>query len=1084
MQNGTSATPIIIPVNVTDNAKPQSLTGPGDPSHHIPGPPTSVILDANGHPTTSFSITELAGRTHAIDPDSVSVRVNWADVNPGDFPTASVKFGSLAYHNSAHVDVTSALSVQQLADIAAIELNLVPVPAAGNNNNGSATITYSLPDNAFDFLAAGESVTLTYLVDVHNNFAANDEVSHLSFTITIDGTNDVPMLAATSAAVAEHSGATDHAGGTITFTDVDLTDRPVVSTAFSSFNYKDAHGSDIALTPALQAEIAAVEAALTLNPSLANANTGTVTWSYDIADGLLGFLADGDQLTLTYMASVDDGHGGQVSTPITVTILGVSDVPFPIDERSNERGSNAPDTASGTLTFTGVDLNAIQSIGHSLISVTWSGGSVLPSGLVNTLDSSLTESVASKVGFEFSAADKTFDFLAVGETLAIIYDVTVTDSHGFTTTRPVTIIVTGTNDTPVITSETQAGAITELSHTPPPNPTGSTVFDTATGTVTFTDVDLNDHHLVSVTGVAASGVTSGLPGNSNVLGWLSLGELTDSTGTGTGGSDTWTFSAQDGNFDYLAAGETVTLTYTVQVNDGHGGVATQPVTITVTGTNDTPVITSGPQAGAITELFNTPQPNPTGSTAADTATGTVTFTDVDLSDHHTVSVTDVVASGTTSGLASPGDILGWLTFGALHDTTGSGTGGSDVWTFSAQDLSFDYLADGETLTLTYTVQVDDGHDGIVTQPVTITITGTNDTPTIVAGSTTASGGVTEDTNVVAGNVATSGTIEFQDVDLIDTHTATFALKSTTSSAHLPGFTDNTSNIGTFALAAVSEDNTDTTNTASLGWTFTLNDNNPVLQSLAVGETITQVYTVTVSDGHGGTVPQDVTVTITGVNDAPTIVAGSTTASGGVTEDTNVVAGNVATSGTIAFQDVDLTDTHTASFALKSSDATANLPGFTESTSNIGTFALAAVSEDNTDTTNTASLGWTFTLNDNNPVLQSLAVGQTITQVYTVTIDPTATAARRPQDVTITITGDNDDPTILALDHAVRWRHRRPDVDLAGNVGTSGTIAFQDVDLIDTHTATFVLKSSDATANLPGFAEASRSDIGTFAMAPR
>ena len=71
----------------------------------------------------------------------------------------------------------------------------------------------------------------------------------------------------------------------------------------------------------------------------------------------------------------------------------------------------------------------------------------------------------------------------------------------------------------------------------------------------------------------------------------------------------------------------------MQVDDGHGGVVTQPVTITVTGTNDTPVITSGTQAGAITELFNTPQPNPTGSATPDTATGTITFTDVDLSDH-------------------------------------------------------------------------------------------------------------------------------------------------------------------------------------------------------------------------------------------------------------------------------------------------------------------------------------------------------------------------------------------------------------------------------------------------------------------
>ena len=62
------------------------------------------------------------------------------------------------------------------------------------------------------------------------------------------------------------------------------------------------------------------------------------------------------------------------------------------------------------------------------------------------------------------------------------------------------------------------------------------------------------------------------------------------------------------------------LTYTVQVDDGNGGVVTQPVTITVTGTNDTPVITSGTQTGTIAERSNPSQPNPTGSTTADTAT--------------------------------------------------------------------------------------------------------------------------------------------------------------------------------------------------------------------------------------------------------------------------------------------------------------------------------------------------------------------------------------------------------------------------------------------------------------------------------
>ena len=88
--------------------------------------------------------------------------------------------------------------------------------------------------------------------------------------------------------------------------------------------------------------------------------------------------------------------------------------------------------------------------------------------------------------------------------------------------------------------------------------------------------------------------------------------------------------------------------------------------------------------------------------------------------------------------------------------------------------------------------------------------------------------MTEDTAVDASNtITTNGTIAFQDVDLIDTHTASFVPASSTSNAHLPGFTNNTDYIGTFALAnPVTENNTDTISTASVGWTFTLDDEQP------------------------------------------------------------------------------------------------------------------------------------------------------------------------------------------------------------------------------------------------------------------
>ena len=162
-------------------------------------------------------------------------------------------------------------------------------------------------------------------------------------------------------------------------------------------------------------------------------------------------------------------------------------------------------------------------------------------------------------------------------------------------------------------------------------------------------------------------------------------------------------------------------------------------------------------------------------------------------------------------------------------------------------------------------------------------------------------------------LSASGTISFRDVDLIDTHSATFVLKSSTSSPHLPGYTDNVSQIGSFALTSgptgVSEITTDTDNTATVGWSFTLSDNDPVLQSLALGETLTQVYTVIITDNNGAQVTHDVAVTLVGTNDAPIITAQDLI--GAVTEQV-APAGNLTDSGVITFTDVDLTDVHLVS----------------------------------------------------------------------------------------------------------------------------------------------------------------------------
>src|SRR5439155_1379417 len=204
----------------------------------------------------------------------------------------------------------------------------------------------------------------------------------------------------------------------------------------------------------------------------------------------------------------------------------------------------------------------------------------------------------------------------------LTYTVQVADTHGGTTSQNVVVTVTGTNDQPTIVagSTTATGAFGEASNT-----TGSTASDSATGSIAFADVDLSDAHTVSQAapsfswsgGTLSAGQISALTSAST----LALTK-TDSTGTGSG-SVAWNYSAQDKSFDFLAATQTLTVTYAVTVDDGHGGTTSQNVVVTVTGTNDAPVLAadvSGPHA--ITELAGT------GNATADTAIGSLTFTDV------------------------------------------------------------------------------------------------------------------------------------------------------------------------------------------------------------------------------------------------------------------------------------------------------------------------------------------------------------------------------------------------------------------------------------------------------------------------
>ncbi len=161
--------------------------------------------------------------------------------------------------------------------------------------------------------------------------------------------------------------------------------------------------------------------------------------------------------------------------------------------------------------------------------------------------------------------------------------------------------------------------------------------------------------------------------------------------------------------------------------------------------------------------------------------------------------------------------------------------------------------------MVYTITVDDANGGTDTQDVTVTITGANDAPVIAVVDVT--GVITEGTTLTD-----SGSITFTDLDLTDTPTASEATKSVTTALTLTA-AQQTAIENAFTISA----DAGNTNNGTINWDYTITE--AELDFLAAGETVTVVFTITVDDGNGGTDTQDVTVTITGANDAPVIAVG-------------------------------------------------------------------------------------------------------------------------------------------------------------------------------------------------------------------
>jgi VCBS repeat-containing protein len=807
------------------------------------------------------SFTEIANTSDSLTPHLLSGTMNFTDADHSDTHTTSA---------TLHSAVVSGGTVVPASVLAHFNAAMTSSMMSDSNGSGKIKWSFSDLDDDFDFLAKNQTLVLTYDVKVSDNHGGS---VIQTVKITVTGTDDQPVISMTPVAtVTEQANHTlslspDTAHVTLNFVDQDLanTGHTATVTGVSASGVTTGILPDGLGTAELMAffNIDSVVKA-------AGSSTGTINTTFSAPDLAFDYLAAGEHLNITYAVQLDDHAGGVSTQNVVLTVIGTNDKPIYLSGPETKHlieGQNVD--ASGNLhtgdnlLFTDVDLSDPHSV-TTTVTPTLSGGGSIPLSnaallaLFHTsLDPDSTGHLIGDVKWNFAVPNALTNFIGGGETLTLVYHVAVNDPFGGSDVQDVTVTILGTNHPVAITSGPESSSVSELADT-----TGSATLDTTptvpAGTLGFTDADTSDTHTVAVTLASTSGPAAPAATQTDLAAALTT-TLHDSTGTGAGSVD-WNFAIADHDLDYLAAGETLTVNYNVKVSDATTN-ATQTVSVVITGANDAVAVTSGPESGSVAE-----QAGQTGSTSLDQTspvpTGTLSFTDVDLSDVHTVGVlvsSTVLSDGGEVPVGTLADLQAAL-LTTLHDSTGTGTGGVD-WSFAIQDKDLDFLAPGVTLTVTYDVTVGDGASSS-TQTVTITATGAED-PLIVNPVTAA---VTDSVNPDTGNALASGNAITDVGDIAGDSGVSMFVSDVNGQA---------SNLGTFVAGTYG----DLLMFSDGSYLYQANAN---IDPLQVGDHATDQFNFTVTDSVGRSQATTLTFNITGSDDAPTITGGTTF--GSMTED--------------------------------------------------------------------------------------------------------------------------------------------------------------------------------------------------------
>ena len=446
--------------------------------------------------TITLTITASDATGNVSDPTEVVVTI----VNLNDAPTGMDSVGAVTA--GANRPATGDVNAQDV-DGDTLSFTVQTHTSYGTLRvDAAGAWTYTLNESHASVLALARGVTLedtaTIVIADGNGGSASVDV-----TITITGVNEAP------------SG--DDGTGAVTVGDRAIT---------GNVNIVDVDSGD---THTVSVTSAASYGRLTV--------TNAGTWTYRLNDNhnVVVALGEGDTLQDSATLVIRDASGASDSVNVTITITGVNDVPTADD------GSGTVAAGGGTVrgNVNASDADTGDTLSYS-VGTTASYGtlSVNNSGAwTYTLDNTNDDVVA----------------LAQGDTLVDIASVVVSDGNGGMTSADVTITINGVNDAPM--GEDASGAVLRG---------GSP----DTGNVNASDVDRGDSLSLSV-GTAPE-----------------YGELeVDARGN-------WTYTLNEQHSEVIALADDATLADegTILIADSNGASTEVTISITVYATNSAPTI--------------------------------------------------------------------------------------------------------------------------------------------------------------------------------------------------------------------------------------------------------------------------------------------------------------------------------------------------------------------------------------------------------------------------------------------------------------------------------------------------------------